>query len=76
MTTKNPRAWKAQDSELGFKESGTDPGTLTDDQIDAEFRKASHNDEMNFEDIRTRPQERRDAQLTSRNLRIPTEFKN
>ena len=68
---------EAQDSEFGAKESGTDPGTMTDDLIDAEFRKESHNDEMSFEGTRTRRQEeRRDVQLMSRNLRIPTEFKN
>ena len=68
---------EAQDSELGVKERGTDPGTMTDDQVDAEFRKESHNDEMNFEGTRTRRQEeRRDVQLMSKNLRNPTEFKN
>ena len=67
---------EAQDSEFGAKERGTDPGTTTDDQIDDEFRKESHNDEMNFEGTRTRRQEeRRDVQLMSRNLKIPTVFK-
>ena len=47
-TTKNPRATKHRTPSLEVKESGTDPGTMTDDQIDAEFRKESHNDEMEF----------------------------